>query len=166
MVQSNGHSCVFPAFCNPLFYACIPIKILRFLNPTIQRGPKKCFCPLSWSLFSAFFYAITILSSHKYIPVVLFHLSPSIFSVENSLTSACMSKLFNCILGLRVSFSLWSALLMFMPHSLKNLLKLDCFLPYSSTQGCRTHLFPRIFFIFKFTFLIFTEILSRRKDLQ
>ena len=30
VVQSNGHSCVFPAFCYPLFYTYIPIKILRF----------------------------------------------------------------------------------------------------------------------------------------
>ena len=28
--QSNGHSYVFPVFCNPLFYTCIPIKILCF----------------------------------------------------------------------------------------------------------------------------------------
>ncbi len=29
-VQSNGHSCVFPMFCNHLFCTCIPARILHF----------------------------------------------------------------------------------------------------------------------------------------
>ncbi len=46
-LQSNDHSCVFHVFCNPLFYASIPIRILCFFYSFvfstlrfIQGAPK------------------------------------------------------------------------------------------------------------------------------
>ncbi len=45
--QSNDHSCVFPVFCNPLFYTYIPVRIICFLYSSvfvilvIQRIPKQ-----------------------------------------------------------------------------------------------------------------------------